>query len=642
MIITKQRLSKILLSIITVSFILGFIVFYTKTDAKFDLNYALKEAGSNRTELEKVLDHYRDNSEDPLKLEAAKYLITNMPFHSYKRDSRVFREAFDSIANYPINSIRTKVFSDLLDSISKLPSTAPILLVKDIETIDSDYLIENIDLAFEAWYKHRPEKRADFTTFCKYILPYRNGDEAIEAGTRREFLEKYSWVFDSLNANVTIEFIADSIINTFTLKNLPTLRSKYPITLSIREYDKSKIGICQDKVNYLVHLFRALGIASSDESVSHWGNHHSAGHSWFRLEYGQEIYYENHIKELYKDESIPKVNRKLYSIEYTENGNCKFYKDVTSEYKTTVNVEIPILFNDFNSDALLCVFDVNQKWAVVDEGFKRNNTLNFKEIGTNVLYVASNTSSVGEVSPVNYPFYISSDKSIHYYVPQEQIQDSVVLLRKAGFVTQRSEKKIQWLKELEGSIFQGSDTAFYSQAKILHQINKLNSTQPQLIPISNKQSFRYVWFYSNKKESHLATLKFYDFGGNKISGKVIESNTNQYVWIKGAFDDDPLSLSGGTNYYIGMELDKPQPIGFIEFQARNDDNHIRPGDSYHLFYWDKSWKSLGAQTATDTLLIYNNIPKNALFWLRNTTRGKEENVFTMDEKGKQYWLGFVN
>ena len=43
------------------------------------LRYALKVAGENRPQLERVLDHYRHEDKDPSKLAAAKYLIINMP-----------------------------------------------------------------------------------------------------------------------------------------------------------------------------------------------------------------------------------------------------------------------------------------------------------------------------------------------------------------------------------------------------------------------------------------------------------------------------------------------------------------------------------------------------------------------------------
>lgn len=46
------------------------------------LEQALELAGDNRSELEAVLDHYKD---EPEKLRAARYLIENMPGHySYR------------------------------------------------------------------------------------------------------------------------------------------------------------------------------------------------------------------------------------------------------------------------------------------------------------------------------------------------------------------------------------------------------------------------------------------------------------------------------------------------------------------------------------------------------------------------------
>ena len=38
-------------------------------------------SGNNRPELEKVLEHYKENDADSLKLKAARFLIMNMPGH---------------------------------------------------------------------------------------------------------------------------------------------------------------------------------------------------------------------------------------------------------------------------------------------------------------------------------------------------------------------------------------------------------------------------------------------------------------------------------------------------------------------------------------------------------------------------------
>ena len=72
---------------------------------------------------------------------------------------------------------------------------------------------------------------------------------------------------------------------------------------------------------------------------------------------------------------------------------------------------------------------------------------------------------------------------------------------------------------------------------------------------------------------------------------------------------------------------------------RNDDNFIHLGDTYELFYQNglKGWMSLGKQVADTTFLLYENIPENALLWLHNLNRGKEERPFFIDE-GEQIFL----
>ena len=53
-----------------------------------ELNRSLDLSDSNRQELEKVLDHFKNDS-NPLKYEAAKFLIENMPYHLSYYDSTV-------------------------------------------------------------------------------------------------------------------------------------------------------------------------------------------------------------------------------------------------------------------------------------------------------------------------------------------------------------------------------------------------------------------------------------------------------------------------------------------------------------------------------------------------------------------------
>jgi hypothetical protein len=89
--------------------------------------------------------------------------------------------------------------------------------------------------------------------------------------------------------------------------------------------------------------------------------------------------------------------------------------------------------------------------------------------------------------------------------------------------------------------------------------------------------------------------------------------------------------------YVGMELAKSSQVSKIRFLARNDMNSILPNDQYELFYWNnKEFVSLGKKIATDTVVEYNNVPKNSILWLRDNTTGREERIFTY-ENGKQVW-----
>jgi hypothetical protein len=425
---------------------------------------------------------------------------------------------------------------------------------------------------------------------------------------------------------------------------MSSLRTKYPVALSISHFEKSRVGICNDEVNYFVNLFRALGISSYEEIVPLYGNSYSSGHSFFRLEYGEEVYCEGDLINIYKEESIPKVYRRTYSKNKTVNGNICFYIDVTPEYKTTINATIDIAFNNPLSciNPVLCLFHSQDQWIRVAEGVQENNKFVFNEIGTNVLYIAAYYHN-GQFNAINYPFFVLPDRTIHYYKPEVEKLDSIIILRKAGLKQPRAAfSRKHWVDSLRYGIFQGANDSSFKDAQLLEGLTELNSTHIQTISVSHNKPFRYIRFWANNHTSFLSLLEFYDVNRKKLAGKIIKSNTMHFFkWQNGAFDDDPLTYTGGSNFTLGLEFDKPRMIGYIRFQSRNDDNHIRPGDRYELLYWEKDWRSLGMQIAADTLLIYHNVPENSILWLRNLTRGKEENIFVM-ESGKQNFLGFCD
>ena len=371
-------------------YIISFVLF-SCSQYPNEVKPTLEQAGDNKKELEKVLDFYKTNTKDSLKYKAAIFLIKNMIYHQSFKQIKEFEKAFDSIEKYPKNDLRIEVFEKILDSVSK-KINPNIQIIADSKCVTSKYLIKNIELSFWAWNKIEKKKRASFNDFCNYILPYKNSDEPIEFDTRERLIKKYSWVYKELENGASFHTIVDSVCKDFGHKHMGEIRKYYPVPLSVGYIEKSRLGLCDDGVNYLVNVFRSLGIFCAKDMLPHWGNHHSSGHSWIYLKYGSEEYHKDiteniDLKIKYKGESLPKVYRITYN---KQEEFSEFGKDVTSEYVPTVNITIENVLNSDYTQPVLCVFDKSREWVPIATGTYNNKKQVYKNIGINVPYMAAN------------------------------------------------------------------------------------------------------------------------------------------------------------------------------------------------------------------------------------------------------------
>ena len=153
------------------------IIFSCGPSDREQLNEALKFAGENRSELEKVLKHYENDS---LKLKAAKFLIENMPFY-FSYESEQLNQYKNNL--YKI-AIENKCSDDEAIRIAQkrfgILSYSTFRKDYDAHIITADYLIKNIDLSFKVWKEKPWGKYFSFDDFCETILPYRIGDEPLE------------------------------------------------------------------------------------------------------------------------------------------------------------------------------------------------------------------------------------------------------------------------------------------------------------------------------------------------------------------------------------------------------------------------------------------------------------------------------
>ena len=126
-------------------FLYCFILFITVACSRYPLEVirAIKFAGDNRAELEKVLEHYSKRPEDSLKLKAAYFLIANLPYHFTVQDERL-----DSFKIYlREKELHEGLWTTFEKEVYKTRKEN-VEIKRDIFFITSEFLIRNIDFSF--------------------------------------------------------------------------------------------------------------------------------------------------------------------------------------------------------------------------------------------------------------------------------------------------------------------------------------------------------------------------------------------------------------------------------------------------------------------------------------------------------------
>ena len=115
----------------------------TGCNNRSSLDRALELAGDNRSELEAVLNHYKDNTE---KLAAARFLIENMSAH-YSYDGNEIYQYYDYAAQILTNKELTpeQQRDSLLAMSTGKYRNLPNLTIPDAQIIKAEFLIDNID-----------------------------------------------------------------------------------------------------------------------------------------------------------------------------------------------------------------------------------------------------------------------------------------------------------------------------------------------------------------------------------------------------------------------------------------------------------------------------------------------------------------
>lgn len=601
-----------------------------------ELNFALSEAKENKKELLKVLEHYKNDS---LKFKSAIFLIKNMTNKGtlqYPNREKIHRLKKDAIKQRFFNE------QELFEAEKSLKNAS---FTKDLEHITSDYLIKEIDLTFEIWNKRSWAKKYSFSEFCEYVLPYRIGQEPIEHW-REEYYKRYAFLLDSVYkgddiieaVNVVCKYLKQE---DFLYSHLPNSSPETPLFLL-----NNRVGKCPDICNLSIYVLRALGIPVSYDFYK-ISPETANSHSWNividpETKQGISFYFNDQFwadknKKILDSRKMCKIYRLTYSNQKYNKHSSKLKllsncSDVSREYFSN-NIKISQTTND--APVYLGCF-VREQFVPIDFTLPTSEGLIFNNIEDNNIYILASLNNE-QWSCISPPFLFKNGQ-ITYFEENNEIFKTKI---------KRKYPLFEWNKgrllRVVNALIEGSNFASFVPSERLLVIDTPSVAYNQK-EINTKKDFRYIKYTARVDVPlELAELHFFNkdkeiFPKNIISGvpfyDIPEMN------IKNCFDNDPLTyfLSKKNGDSLIFDFGQSETITNVLYIPRNDDNFIRIGDEYELFYFSSKmqWTSLGKQKATSSYLEYQ-IPKNVLLFLKNHTRGVEEQIFFMENE-KQVFI----
>ena len=622
-----------------------------------DVERALKLAGDNRVELEKVLEHYSQRPEDNLKLRSAYFLIANMPYHFAVHDARL--ESFKTYLRQ--REPQAGMSADYEKTFGPVRGTVEIK--PDLYYITSEFLIRNIDFSFQVWQETPWGKYISFDDFCEDILPYRLSREPLEYW-KEEYYATFRPIIDTMPHNHLPEEVGMQLLQHINDQGWTFENNWQTQGFGASILLQKRFGNCKEQAEFVAYTLRSVGIPSGIDIYIQSPIHIHPSHFWnyTRNIEGKHVFFDYHDTYQLANDKVKrrtarkfgKIYRQSYALQkeslpvkyknkYLPPGGLKnvLLHDVSFAYFPETHISIRLEPRGlFSRKALvyLCVFN-DIEWIPIAGRIPENNIAEFLHVEPDILYQLRFIEE-SKNTAASKPFIFRENGSAQFIDADTTALQTMTLLRKFMMPT-------KWPHYVTRSVngkFQGANQADFSDSITLHIIQKEADLSYQEVHPEHHGRFRYVRYLSaDGGHNNMAEVRFYS-DGKPLTGKVIGTDGAKDDFPNSSkdavYDDDPLSFFDALEAdeaWAGLELDKPYQIDAIRYIFRNDDNNIRPGDTYELLYLNNDrWLSAGRQTADTLILQYDNIPANTLYWLRNHTRGKEERPFTY-ENGKQVW-----
>jgi hypothetical protein len=554
----------------------------------------------------------------------------------------------------------------------------------DLQYVNFDFLASHIDNAFRMRDSVEAVQSLSFEDFCRYILPYRSMPFPwLNSGG------ELSHIFSPyLNRPASSRF-SERILRYNACMKIRALFGNKPV--------KSPLGLyglffhnaydCTGIASYAVNVFRSCGIPAALEFNA--SSRRFAGRHFYCAvpdstgrwrSFNPETELPGDVDFL----SLSFTNTFRYTFEPQKNSPyCQRNEDeplpgifstpcileVTPNIYDVQELTLPFSAPVQNCIAYLYVFQKNASgttaatWGYVNH---RKGTVSFPNVMYNVVYFAAYLDHDGEQFFAD-PFWLTKDTSaaqgykIH---TMDEIADSDTLRNRQLVLTRKYPRKPNMVKLAEsmvGTVFAAAGKIDFSDAKVLHTVTQAPNPYFQEVRIRRPKAYRY-YRLSAPEEHPQSNISMVEFITDKKYGyqnvctptpvsilspqdvKILEEEVHKVRLLDAPIEQLKKRASSDGNMQtaptfrnINLRLKEPQVVTAIRYAPKNADNGVTPGDFYELMRWDNGWKSCGVQKAKYSYVEYAVPGSSRLYWLKNLTRGQEEQPFVV-RNGRQQFL----
>ena len=622
------------------------------------------------TELRHALtEHYAGDEE---KQQAAAWLIDNMQYHGTVR-SALQDEYYNKLTRIAHSTVYPEcepLIYGLADSVYAVPDKG-FKRMADTDAVTAEYIISNIDQAFDRWRNGNFARHLSFSEFCEWLLPYRLTNENL-CEWRERLYKEYKRGIESLRqiadknrsaywaAAQVNDLLKQDKIFIHLIPHLGGVNLPAPVLASLR------MGECDDYAFKAAYTMRACGIPVCVDFTPQWPTR-PHGHHWNVVlnNNGRTVPFmgseSNPGYPCKSDYVYGKVYR--YTYEYQKESLFEknrtigeptppvltnpFIKDVTGDY--TKGVDISVSISTDKHFAYLAAFN-NQGWTPIAWGeetlpnpsFKgeEKKQYSFKNVGRGAVYLPVTWENDRAVA-ADYPILIKENGEQEYIKPDKSKTFSLTLTRKYP----KYAVTHVYSKRMVGGKFHTSNTADFAESTKIGEIKRNPEMEYDSIDTDPKdRAYRYLR-YTAPRRSHcnVAEVEFYDADGKRLLPKTVITDGNEDAGFKAGsvIDGDALTYyqtKKSDDCTLTFDFGSPVAVAKIRYLPRNDDNHVTAGHRYRLDYYDKDGAhSVGEQVATTDSVTFTGVPSNALYILHDLTKGREERIFTLENGEIRWW-----